>query len=119
MENYKTKDGKWEFRVSKSMGALDLLALCQAFPNVYALDGDGRSSLDLSSPEKIAAYEAFCGKIFECIEAKVGEAWFPLKAKGRDDWTPEAAKADPTLLNALYAWFVMGEIVPVFQKPSE
>lgn len=58
----------------------------------------------------------FC---FENLEVKMGEAWVPVKTKGKEVWWPKDIVNDFESLNDLFAWMMDNVIMKVFQKSSE
>ena len=55
----------------------------------------------------------------EHIEAKVGEDWYPVKAKDRDVYMPLDIDKNLKALSQLCEWYFQTLILPVFQESAE
>ena len=110
--------GKYEFRVGK-ISPVEMLTLSSAGIGLYKKDAEGNFSLDLSSSKSIDTINTFYNMVFENLEVKVLDKWYPVKQKGTEVWWPEEIKTDYQLLMDLIQWFMTDVIFPVFTKSSE
>ena len=89
-----------KFRVAK-ISPVDLMAITQ--------------TIDLERFEANQALIRFC---LESAEALVGEAWMPVKVKGRDVYQPMGIESDFLALNAVFMWMMQNVVYQVFTRSS-
>lgn len=89
-----------EFRVGK-ISPVDLMAITQ--------------TIDFDKFEANQTLVRFC---LESCEAKVGEKWMPVKAKGRDVYQPMGIESDLVALNEIFLWVMENVIAKAFTRSS-
>lgn len=92
---------KTEFRIAK-ISPVDLLAIA--------------TQINFDKFEQTQTVFKFA---LESIEAKVGEAWLPVKYKDRDVYSPSGIEDEFIPLNELVTYFMVEVIGKTFQKSSE